>query len=100
MNGYMPHTPYYKSDKDVVGGLARQDGQHSINITRHNFSSCNAGSNQADGGDALFMTEPLTLCGRSDADPSRAFNGSLAHLMVFDVALTARDIQVSSAMHG
>jgi hypothetical protein len=48
---------------------------------------------EANGGDALTIQGPLTLCGRAAGVDDRAFNGSLAHLMVFDAALEASDVQ-------
>ena len=42
---------------------------------------------ELDGGGSLALTGPLLLCGRYDNEPSRAYEGGLAQLMVFDAAL-------------
>ncbi|CAG9467585.1 unnamed protein product [Pedinophyceae sp. YPF-701] len=48
---------------------------------------------QIDGGDPAGLTGPLTLCGRSDRDPNRHFDGYLAQLAFWREALSPLDVQ-------
>jgi hypothetical protein len=39
------------------------------------------------------VSAPVTLCARSDLEPSRFYNGALANLGIWDVQLTPTQIQ-------
>lgn len=45
-----------------------------------------------DGGDPIYLNSPITLCGRVDADPERAFSGRLTALTIFDDALSPNQV--------
>ena len=47
---------------------------------------CGAGT---DGGDPIVLDGNIYLCGRVDNHPERHFDGSIAKLSLFDVALEA-----------
>ena len=55
------------------------------------MTETNAVEGRPDGGGA-FAPSPITLCGRSDGQPDRHFEGRLAHLQVWDQALDAAQI--------
>lgn len=57
----------------VDGRLA---GQLSVNSTLPDGTSVPS----VDGGAATAMTGPIVLCSRSDGDPARYFDGSIAQL--------------------
>lgn len=44
------------------------------------------------GGDPLTMDGDIHLCGRSDLDPQRHFSGRVAHLQLFDRALSLHEV--------
>lgn len=44
------------------------------------------------GGFPLRIDAPITLCARSDLDPSRFYNGALANLGIYDSQLSAAQI--------
>eukprot|EP00216_Chloropicon_sp_CCMP2111_P006625 CAMPEP_0198234118 /NCGR_PEP_ID=MMETSP1446-20131203/211_1 /TAXON_ID=1461542 ORGANISM="Unidentified sp, Strain CCMP2111" /NCGR_SAMPLE_ID=MMETSP1446 /ASSEMBLY_ACC=CAM_ASM_001112 /LENGTH=1741 /DNA_ID=CAMNT_0043914847 /DNA_START=161 /DNA_END=5386 /DNA_ORIENTATION=- len=46
----------------------------------------------ADGGNPLMLDGPIHLCGRADRDIQRHFGGKLAHLSLWDDALTPEQI--------
>ncbi len=48
---------------------------------------------QVTGGAPAWLDGPITLCGRVDQDPERAFTGALSNLMLFDVALTSVQVR-------
>lgn len=45
-----------------------------------------------DGGDPIYLDSPITLCGRADKDPERAFTGRLTALTIFDDALSPAQV--------
>jgi hypothetical protein len=47
---------------------------------------------QAGGGDPADLDGNIILCGRSDRDADRFFNGSIAHLALFDSAVTQFEV--------
>lgn len=59
------------------------------------MSNCVA--SQIPGGGPMQLSGPITLCGRSDLDPTRFFSGSIANLMLFDTPLRADQVGTSSA---
>lgn len=46
----------------------------------------------SNGGDPLGMDQPLLLCGRSLGDPSRAYDGRLTQLAIFNASLTPTQV--------
>ncbi|KAL4426385.1 hypothetical protein ABPG77_004679 [Micractinium sp. CCAP 211/92] len=46
----------------------------------------------ATGGGPADLTDSIYLCSRSDSDQQRFFDGSVAHLLLFDHALTAKNV--------
>ena len=44
------------------------------------------------GGDPISLTGHIHLCGRSNGDPERHFDGSVAHLSLFDTTLSGQEI--------
>ncbi|KAL4430893.1 hypothetical protein ABPG75_006149 [Micractinium tetrahymenae] len=46
----------------------------------------------ATGGGPANLTDTIYLCSRSDSDYQRFFDGSVAHLLLFDRALTAQNV--------
>ncbi len=47
---------------------------------------------QAGGGDPADLDGNIILCGRTDRDADRFFNGSIAHLALFDSAVTQFEV--------
>lgn len=47
---------------------------------------------QVGGGAPILMNGPMQLCSRSDRNTNRSFDGSVAHLGLFDMALTGDQI--------
>jgi hypothetical protein len=47
---------------------------------------------QIDGGDPILLDAPIHLCGRVDEHPERHFQGKLAHLSLWDDALTPEQV--------
>ncbi|KAK9807978.1 hypothetical protein WJX73_009845 [Symbiochloris irregularis] len=48
---------------------------------------------QVGGGDPMQLSGPTVLCTRSDLDERRHFSGNLAHLIIFDHAMSATQVQ-------
>ena len=52
-----------------------------------------AGFMSLDGGNPMNLTGNIILCGRSEGDAARGYDGQLAELTIFDSALTATQIE-------
>jgi len=65
------------------------------------LNSGRSSSSEVDGGDAIFITGPIVLCGRGTTEAAagaanadrRGFAGRISQLMVFDSALSGGDVQ-------
>lgn len=51
------------------------------------------GLNSVDGGNPMELDGDIYLCGRTQRDSSRGFEGKLAELSLFDASLTAPQVE-------
>ena len=49
---------------------------------------------QIGGGAPIDLSNPIHVCGRSDGEPTRVFDGSVAHLALFNTMLTDHQISM------
>ena len=48
---------------------------------------------QISGGAPIYLNNPIILCARSDLDPNRFLDGSVAHLALYNTALSNEQVQ-------
>lgn len=78
-------TKLNKRGKDVNGYMIYMDGE---------LVSQTPGHDEIDGGDPIYINKAIHLCGRSDKNKKRHFDGSLSKLSIFDYALNKKQIKM------
>ncbi|PRW58639.1 hypothetical protein C2E21_2984 [Chlorella sorokiniana] len=75
---------------DTLGYTLFVDGQPAGSLS--SASRINGSLVDVTGGDPAQLTSNIYLCSRSDSDPDRFFDGSVAHLMLFNSALDPKEV--------
>ncbi|GAB4817823.1 hypothetical protein N2152v2_004869 [Parachlorella kessleri] len=85
---------------DTKGYTLFVDGREVGSLASNVSASALPGAAKAPGGDPALMTDSITLCARSDFDVDRFYDGSVAHLMLFNDALAPDQVATLYQIYG